>query len=172
MSKPMEFRRGPEAVRQSLAEHLAAGAAGALALRAAALALGRGQELSRWDDQQVLDALSALSVDAGGELAGPAWQPLLAVDPAAIRAPLFRLVPKRAPPGPAPAPSTPPAAAPRARTAPTTSSPGADGPSSADATFPADLDVGAMVAALQAAARSGSPFCEQCRPGDAEEASP
>ena len=65
--------------------------------------------------------------------------------------PLALTPPAPAPAAPAPAPS--PAAAAR-RAAPAAAP--------APGTFDAELDVAAMVAVLQQAARDGAPFCEEC----------
>jgi hypothetical protein len=105
--------------------------------RLQALALGDGTDWSRCGDHQVLHALS---------VAPPSQAPAAPVA-------MMRLV---APPAPAPAPAPPaPSPAPRAA-APAAPAPAAEG------TFGAALDVAAMVAVLQQAARDGVPFCEEC----------
>ncbi len=105
--------------------------------RLQALALGDGTDWSRCGDHQVLHAL-AVAPPAQGSATPVA---------------LMRLV---APPAPAPAPAPPaPSPAPRAA-AP------APAPAAAEGTFGTALDVAAMVAVLQQAARDGVPFCEEC----------
>lgn len=107
--------------------------------RLRALALSDGTDLSRCGDHQVLYALAVAPRDL--ESAAPVT--------------LMRLV---APPAPAPAPAAPaPSPAPRAA-APAA----APAPPAADGTFGTSLDVAAMVAVLQQAARDGVPFCEEC----------
>jgi hypothetical protein len=107
-------------------------------LRLAALGLGDGVDLSRCDDHQLVELLGA-AVSQGRLATGAAAAPQL-----------LRL-PTAAPPAAAP---PPPAAAPRAAAA--------AAPPAADSTFGSQLDVAAMVAVLQQAARDGTPLCEEC----------
>ena len=107
--------------------------------RLLALALGDGTDWSRCGDHQVLHALAVAPPTQG---------------PAAPVA-LMQLV---APPAPAPAPA-PPAPSPAPRAAAPAAAPA---PAAADGTFGTALDVAAMVAVLQQAARDGVPFCEEC----------
>jgi hypothetical protein len=105
---------------------------------------------------------AVLQLDEGLPLPTVGEHDLLALVRAAVRSGRLRI--DRAPPAllslvsvvqaPAPAPAAPPPRAPvRAR-------PPAPSPA-VDATF-ADLDVGAMVAVMEQAARDGTPFCEEC----------
>jgi hypothetical protein len=93
------------------------------------------------DDHQVLMGTGLLARwDAGpGTAAGLKMRPLALTPPA----------PAPAPTSPAPSPAT------AARRAAPAAAP-------APGTFETDLDVAAMVAVLQQAARDGVPFCEEC----------
>jgi len=117
-------------------------------LRLAALGLGDGSDLSRCDDHQIVELLGA-AVAQGRLAAGP------------VAAPQLLKLPTSAPPAAAPPPPAP-AAAPRAAAAAQASV--------AETTFGAELDVAAMVVALQQAAQDGVPFCEECARAAAEAA--
>jgi len=140
-----QARQDPFDARQRLQALVADSALTAL-LRRDAHAIDDGTDWSRCDDHQVLDQLAAAVADRR-------------VRGAATRPALLRLVPVPAPASPSsPAPSgAPRAAAPAAA------------PSPSDGTF-ADLDIEAMVATLQRAARDGMPFCEECARAAAGEA--
>jgi len=129
------------AARQGLSPSLDDDASTSL-LRAAALALTDGSDLSRVDSHTLVDQLAAALAD--GRLRdnrGADSLKLLRLIPAAAPAP--------PPPPPAAAPSPRPQAAPPA-------------PAPVESTFDAGLDVAAMVAVLVQAAQDGVPFCEEC----------
>lgn len=115
-------------------------------LRCTARAMADGTDLSRLDEQQLLDLLSPWLADG--------WLHLGSAKPAA-----YQLVPVAAPAAAAAAgsPAPAPASAPR----PAAASP-APAPTPADSTFAPNLDIEAMVAVLRAAAQQGVPFCEEC----------
>ena len=127
--------------RQWLAQ--AAGDDAAMAtLRLSALSLSDGIDISRLDDQQLIEQLAPAL--AAGRLPG--------LGPTRTAA-MYKLVLARppAPPPPPPVPSSRPAAA----------SPAA-APAEAETTFGSELDVAAMVAVLVQAAQDGMPFCAEC----------
>lgn len=113
------------------------------ALRLMTLGLADGTELSRLDDQQLVDHLATAVAEGWLRSAG-------------ARPVLRRLVP-----APAPAPTPAPVTSVR-RAAPVAPPPGAE------STFGSGLDVAAMVAVLVRAARDGVPFCEECARAAAE----
>jgi hypothetical protein len=141
-----ELDRDPGAAQQWLARCVGDDAAMAR-LRSTAQALADGVDLSRADEHAVTEQL-AHALAEGRLRAG-----------SGAAAKLRRLVVAPAPAAPAP----PAAASPRAaRVAP---------PSVAETTFNPNLDVAAMVAVLEQAARDGTPLCEECQKED-EEAAP
>lgn len=128
------------AARQWAAGHIGDDAAMG-GLRAMALQLADGTDLSRCDDHHVADHIAS-ACESGRLVVG-----------SGSGAPtMYKLVPALAPAPPPPAPA--PAPAPRS-SAPSP-------PPMAESTFSPDLDVDAMVAVLQQAARDGVPFCEEC----------
>jgi hypothetical protein len=115
------------------------------ALRLMTLGLADGTELSRLDDQQLVDHLATAIADGRLRSAG-------------VRPVLRRLVPA---PAPAQAPTPAPVTSAR-RAAPVVP------PPAAESTFGSGLDVAAMVAVLVRAAQDGVPFCEECARAAAE----
>jgi hypothetical protein len=121
------------------------------ALRSAALGLADGTELSRLDDAQLKDHLSAALI--GGRLYAAATSavvlrqltPTAKLAATVIAAPAVAASSPRAAPEAAPAPA-------------------------AETTFGPDLDVAAQVAALVQAAQDGVPFCEECAKAAAKRA--
>lgn len=139
----------PLAARQWLAGRRSDGA-GLQALRADASCVDEGEDLSRLDDHALLDLLAA-QISAG----------VMRVCGQRSETTLYRLVLTQAaapPPAPAPSPAPTPA---RGSAAPPPLA-------AVDSTFPASLDVAAMVATLRQAAQEGVPFCEECAKADAE----
>jgi hypothetical protein len=136
-----------------------------------ALRAGDASAARRWVEQAMADPHTALRLRLAAAELPEAAQPLrhdgaalAAVLSAAIFSGALRVCGVAQPvklykpgklPRAAPAAAPPPAAAPR-RAAP------AAAPSPPEGTFGAELDVAAMVQALQQAARDGVPFCEEC----------
>ena len=114
-------------------------------LRCTALAMADGTDLSRLDEQQLVDLLAPWLADG--------WLHIGSSKPA-----VYQLVPVSAPAAAA-ALSTAPAPAPASAPRPAAPSPS---PAPVDSTFAPNLDIEAMVAALRAAAQTGVPFCEEC----------
>jgi len=138
--EPLVRPGDPVAARQWLAAAIGDDSQTA-ALRLQAHALGDGVDWSRLDEHQALDHLAA-ALTHGRLFAGTAARPTL------------RNLSVAASPAPAPAPA-PAAAAARAATA-------EPPPPALETTFGSEVDVEAMVAALQQAAQDGVPFCEEC----------
>ena len=115
-------------------------------LRLAALGLADGSDLSRLDDQQLVDHLAAAAAE------GRLRTPVVPVE-------LFKLVM---------ASTGHPASSPAALASRAAAS--ADPPSAPDTTFGGGLNSAAMAAVLVRAARDGVPFCEECAETAGEDA--
>ena len=140
-----ELARDPGAAQLWLARCLDDDAAMAR-LRGAARSLADGVDLSRVDEHAVTYQL-AHALAEGRLRAGPGTAPKLrrlVLEPVAAAPPTAAASPRAA------------------RVAP---------PSVAETTFNPNLDVAAMVAVLEQAARDGTPLCEECQKED-EEATP
>lgn len=126
-------------VRASVERHLH-DAASVGRLRVVAAELAQGIELSRYDDHQLVDLLTAALLGGGLRLGDPA-QPMLYPLRPVVGRPARSAAPPRASGGRVAAPAPAPAA---------------------ETTFATGLDVAAQVDSLRRAALGGVPFCEEC----------